>query len=189
MPIGDPAPPHKRERNTLTNLPVVTVDGAITSSDVVNYITSPDQYPISYIVEDPETIAARIEAQEMQSQTAEQLFGGLGDTALHGEDLIGKSFQLISCQWRQSDYADTGGFPVFGVFTIATSDGTFVKGIETLVCGARSVVRKAAIADSKGFLPYWVKMEAIPSKTKGQKPILDLVAGTKPVQLEDGSSF
>ena len=169
----------------MSNLPAVTVDGAITSSDVMKFISDPQQFPISYIVEDPETIAARIEAQEMQSQTAEQLFGGLQDSALHGEDLIGKTFQLISCQWRQSDYAETGGFPVFGVFTIATSDGS----IETLVCGARSVVRKAAIADAKGFLPYWVKMEAIQSKTKGQKPILDLVAGTQPVQLEDGSSF
>lgn len=159
----------------MSDLTPAVLEAAITSQDVVNYITNPDAYPLSWIAEDPEAIAARIEAQELTAQTAAQLFGGQTD-ALHGEDLIGINFQLISCQWRQSDYTENGGLPVFGVFTIALHDGS----IETLICGARSVVRKAAIAEAKGFLPYWVKMEAIPAKEKGRKPILDLVAGTAP---------
>jgi hypothetical protein len=168
----------------MSNITPVTIDAAITSADVVAYIANPDAHPISYLVEDPATVAARIEAQEIAAATPEQLFGGTAD-ALHGEDLIGRDFQIMSVSWRQSDYAETGGFPVFGVFTITLADGS----IETLVCGARSVVRKTAIADARGWLPYWVKMTAIPSSTKGQKPILDLITGTAPVQLADGGTF
>lgn len=157
------------------DLTPVIVEAAITSQDVVNYITSPEQYPIQQLVEDPEVIAARIEAEELMAQTPAQLFGGQMN-ALHGEDVIGKTFQILSVSWRHSDFTENGGLPVFGVFTVAFADGQ----IETLVCGARSVVRKVAIAAARGWLPVWVKMEAIPSKEKGRKPILDLVAGENP---------
>ena len=164
-----------RERVIMTDLVPVTIDAAISSHDVVAYITDPPSHPISWIAEDQEEIAARIEAQELGAKTPEQLFGGTTD-ALHGEDVVGKTFQLLDCQWRQSDYTENGGLPVFGVFTIAFADGE----VATLVCGARSVVRKAAIADARGWLPYWVKMEAIPAKEKGRKPILDLTTGEAP---------
>lgn len=155
------------------------LEAAIDCHDVVAYITDPSANPIQQIVEDPEVIAARIEAQELTAQSVAQLFGGTTD-ALHGDDVVGKTFQVIAAEWRHSDYTENGGLPVFGVFTIAFGDGS----IETLVCGARSVVRKIAIAQHRGWLPVWVKMNAIPSKEKGRKPILDLELGEAPFEAQ-----
>ena len=158
---------------------VVFTDAAISSADIVAYLKDPGQNPLHVLSEDPEQVAARIEAQEMAAQSIDQLLGG--EEVLHAKDVLGHSFQLLNCQWRPSDQA--GGLPVFGVFTIAMMNGD----IHTLVCGARSVVRKAAIADAKGWLPAWVKI--VEGKPTANGTPLDLAAGTAPVRTSDGGSF
>lgn len=155
------------------------IEAQITSSDVLAYLQDPKSSPLTFIAEDPEQIAARIEAQEIAAKSPEELFGG--DAVLHARDLIGQSFQLRSCSYRPSD--QPGGLPVFGVFSISTLNGESA----VLVCGARSVVRKAAVADAKGWLPLWVKITE--GKPTANGTPLDLSAGTAPAYTADGSAF
>ena len=159
------------------------VEAQVTSSDIVQWFADPEAHPIQFFKEDPEVVQRRIESQELNASSLSELLGN--ETALHGEDVVGRIFQLLSCDWRPTDEALGGSMPVFGVFKIAFADGS----IETLTCGARSVVRRAAIAQMRGWLPAWMTIKAIPSATKGYSPILELVAAEAPVAVPGGEPF
>lgn len=164
-------------------LPVVTVDGELTSQIVLAYFKDPEAVPyIASFKEDPEVVAARINAQQMGAQSAEELFGP--SDVLHGKEHTGKPFLFTEVHYQPSDI-EGEGLPIYGVYTVGTVDGE----VKTMTCGARSVVLKLAKADAEGWLPLWLKL------TKAEKPTpagyypLDVVTSKGPDTAADGTRF
>jgi hypothetical protein len=162
---------------------VATIDEALTSSLVVQYLKDPTSVDVLAFREDPEAVAARINAQILEADSVEALFGGKSDT-VQGKTYTNRPFQLRKVlNWQPSDQ-EGAGLPFFGVFEIATPDGEIL----TMTCGARGVVLRAAKADAEGWLPVWVKITEGTKTEAGFIP-LDLVGVDAPATLADGSSF
>ena len=74
--------------------------------------------------------------------------------------------------WLPSDRAESGGFPIFGVFSVADTSGE----THVLTCGAKSVVQKLAKADAEGWLPRWLSIVKAEKPTRAGYYPLDVVA-------------
>ena len=164
---------------------LVTIDGTMTSAQVVRYFEDPSGFTFKF-EEDPEEVSRRIEARTLGATSADDLFGT--DTVLHARDVLNKPFQFLSVEWRPSDL-EGEGLPFFGVFKVADGNGA----ISLLSCGARSVVLKAAKAEAEGWFPRWLKIVEVQVKNpvKGRSLPLDLVTAPDltPETLADGSTF
>ena len=160
---------------TTKSTDLVTIDGAMSSDQVVDFFGHPDRYDFR-IVEDPVEVQRRIEAATLAADSAESLFGA--PEVLHARDILGKPYQFLGVEWRPSDI-EGEGLPFFGVFKIADAGGE----IHLLSCGARSVVLKAARAEQIGLFPRWLKIVEVQVKNpvKGRQAPLDLVAADPPV--------
>ncbi len=123
-------------------------------------------------VGDPSEVAARIERQDLEATSIDQLLGASEMVA--GKDFVDKPFQLQRIEWQLSEI-DAASLPFYAVLHGVTYDGEAV----IIGVGARSVVRKAAKIDHEGWLPAWVKIVRGKKTTEGYYP-LDLVAAPEP---------
>ena len=121
---------------------------------------------------EPSEVAARIERQDLEATSAEQLFGSSEMVA--GKDFTDKPFRFERVEWQLSDI-EGAGLPFYAVLHGVTYEGEVV----VIGVGARSVVRKAAKADAEGWLPVWVKIVRGKKTAEGYYP-LDLVAAPEP---------
>jgi hypothetical protein len=153
---------------------LVTIDGTMTSTDVVKYFANPGSFEFSWS-EDPEEISARIDAQTLAATDADSLFGQ--EEVLKGKNNIGVAFLFQSVEWRPSDI-DGEGLPFYGLFHVVTAGGEK----HLLSCGAKNVVLKAAKAAELGLFPCWLKLVEVKVKNpkSGFSPPLDLVTATDP---------
>jgi hypothetical protein len=144
-------------------------DPSITNDDVVAYLTTGAPLPI--VVEDSDTIAARIDSQILAASSVEELFGE--SSVIHARDYLAKAFTLLSVEWRPSSFDDSeNSLPFFAVLHIVDMDGV----PQVITTGARSVMMKAAKAQLEGWLPLSVRIVEADKKTaNGYKP-LELVA-------------
>ena len=151
-----------------------TVDGDITSDDVLRFVQTGDSDRILNTVADPETVARRIEQRIIDADSLASLLGT--DTVLHARDYLNTPFRLLKVEWRPSDKND--GMPVYAVLTIADADGDVMP----MTCGARSVVLKLAKMDSAGWVDEqpWVKIVQGDKPTEAGNYTLDLQAAPAP---------
>jgi hypothetical protein len=147
-----------------------TIDGEITSDDVVRYVESGGTYEIALVKQDPEQVAQRINAKIIGASSAAELFGD--NQVLHAQDYLGTPFQLLSVEWRNSDLGE--GLPFYAVMQIATTEGEVL----TMTTGAQSVCLKVAVAAAKGFLPTWVKIVKSDRPTEAGNYPLDIQASS-----------
>ncbi len=159
----------------MTSKDLVTIDGTMTSTDVVSYFEHPDNFTFKWS-EDPEEVSRRIEAQLLGAETAEALFGG-GEDVLKGRDWIGRSMQYQGVQWRPSD-VEGEGLPFYALATVVLPDGS----IRLLSCGARKVVLQLATADKLALFPLWLRIVEVQVKNpiKGRSAPLELVSAPDP---------
>jgi hypothetical protein len=148
---------------------VAVPDSPISTADVVAHLTTGAPLPI--VVEDSETIAARIDSQILAATSVEELFGE--SAAIHARDYLSKAFNLLSVEWRPSSFEDgENSLPFFAVLHIVDMDGV----PQVITTGARSVMMKAAKAQLEGWLPLSVRIVEADKKTaNGYKP-LELVS-------------
>jgi hypothetical protein len=148
---------------------IAVPDSQITTADVVAFITNGT--PIPVVAEDPEAIAARIDAQVLAASSVAELFGET--SVIHARDYLAKAFTLLRVEWRPSSFEDnTDGLPFFAILHIVDMNGE----PQVITTGARSVMMKAAKAQHEGWLPLSVRIVESEKKTaNGYKP-LDLVA-------------
>jgi len=158
-----------QERLTMSDA-VAVPDSTISTADVVAHLTTGAPLPI--VVEDPETIAARIDSQILAASSVEELFGQ-SSAAIHARDYLSKAFNLLSVEWRPSSFDDSeNSLPFFAILHIVDMDGV----PQVITTGARSVMMKAAKAQLEGWLPLSVRIVEADKKTaNGYKP-LELVA-------------
>ena len=121
---------------------------------------------------DPSEVAARIERQDLEATSIEQLLGSSEMVA--GKDFVDKPFQVQRVEWQLSDI-DSAALPFYAVLHGVTYEGEAV----VIGVGARSVVRKAAKVEHEGWLPVWVKIVRGKKTAEGYYP-LDLVAAPEP---------
>jgi hypothetical protein len=150
---------------------VVAVGGeGITSAQVVELFETGDIYAATFALQaaDPDEVRNRIRDRELGASSPEELFGGGEVTS--GKNYINKPFSLQSVEWQPSDIAGEG-LPLYAVLHVVTPEGE----AKVLTCGAEGVVRKAAIAAARGWLPLWLKITEGKTTEAGYKP-LDLVS-------------
>ena len=153
---------------------IVTIDGPMQSQQVIDYLWEPDRFHFTPFEDDPEAIQRRIVEQDLAASSADDLFGVT--ELLHAKDLVGKPFQLNDVEWRPSSIDGGQGLPFYGIFSVVLATGE----ITAFSCGAAGVVRKAAIAKARGWLPVWVKIVERDKTASGYVP-LDLVGVKAPV--------
>jgi hypothetical protein len=146
---------------------VAVPDSTISTADVVAHLTT--GAPIPIVAEDPETIAARIDAQILSAGSVEELFGE--QSVIHARDYLAKAFTLLRVEWRPSDI-EGDGLPFFAVMHIVDMNGE----AQVITTGARSVCMKAAKAQHEGWLPLSVRIVQSDKKTASGYQPLDLVA-------------
>ena len=151
----------------MTSTPAVP-ENAISASDVVEFIESGGTKSFAIVVEDPATIAARIDSQILSASSVEELFGER--EVIHARDYLNKPFRLLNVEWRPSDI-EGDGLPFFAVMHIATMDGEPA----VLTTGARSVLLKVAKAQKEGWLPLEVRLVQSEKKTASGYQPLDLM--------------
>lgn len=151
-----------------TPVRATVVDG-LSSKTVLDYLVDPDSVDISvFEVEDPDAIAARITAEQIDATSAETLFGP--PDVWHAEDVLGKPLTFISVTWLPSS-VEGDGLPIFGVFKVADASGE----THVLTCGAKSVVLKLAKADYEGWLPRRLKLVQAEKTTGSGRLPYDLI--------------
>lgn len=150
---------------------IVTIDGKVTSTDVVKYVQDPAGFRIEMIKEDPDEVAARIMGRLLSAETADDIFGPA--ETLSSKTYINKPFRIDSVDWVNSETNED--FPLFAVLSIITAEGSH----EVLTTGAKKPCTQIALADSKGLLPVWVKFTS--TKTSRGFDALDLVSAPNPL--------
>jgi hypothetical protein len=125
--------------------------------------------------QDPEAIRSRLDAQVLNAESAEELFGG--SEVIAAKQFLNKPFGLLSVDFLPSDI-EGEGLPFYAILQIVDGNGER----HTLSCGARSVVQKAAVAQANGWLPRWLKITEGKQTAAGYKP-LDLVAAPSPEEF------
>ena len=153
------------------NLPV-TIDQALTPTEVLAYLKDPGSIQIEAYKADPEQVRARIEERLYSAKSIEELLGE--SEVISGKGYVNKPFQVRSVEWQVSDVEGGEGLPFYAACSIVTTDGTMT----VLTCGARSVVQKLAIMASQGWLPAWVKLTS--TRTAAGFDVLDLVSAPEP---------
>lgn len=155
------------------------ISGSPTSTEVVAYLQDPSGFELVVYEEDPEEVSRRILLRQLTAQSADELFGS--NETLSAQEVIGVPLQVRSVEWRPSQL-EGEGLPFFAVCKVARSSGE----IETLTCGAQSVCLKLAIADSRGWLPLWLRIVMAEEPTRSGRRPLDLVTAAEPT---DGEAF
>lgn len=152
------------------NLPV-TIDQAITSTEVLTFLKDPTSIQIEAYKADPEEVRRRIESRAYEAQSLDELLGE--SQVISGKAYVNKPFQVRSIEWQISDI-EGEGLPFYAVLSIVDTAGT----IGVLTCGGRSVVQKLAIMQANGWLPAWVKLTS--ATTEGGYTVLDLTSAPAP---------
>ena len=127
---------------------------------------------------DPEATAESIAAQDFGATSLEELFGG--GESVGSKDFVDQIFCLKSVSYNKTDMEGGAGLPFYAVLHGVTPDGEPVH----VTSGAQNIVRKAALADSKGWLnpgPVWVVIRA--TETKRGRTALSLEAAPKAEEL------
>lgn len=147
---------------------LVTIDEALSSALVLAYLEDPSSTTITLFEEDPDEVRRRIEAQLLSATSLDELLGERSLTP--GKTFVNKPFEARGVSWRHSDI-EGEGLPFYAIIEAVTPDGELLQ----ISCGARSVVQKLAIMESRGWLPAWVRIVEGKTTPSGYKP-LDLVA-------------
>lgn len=148
---------------------LVTIDGTITSADVVAYCQNPGGFAIKSIVRDPDEVAAEMMADALGAESPDALFGG--GEVLHAKEYVNRPFILNSVSWQHSQI-EGPGLEVYAVLRLTDQDGR----PQVMTTSAEKICLKVAIADSKGWLPQPLKItEAVTAQ--GYK-VLDIVAAS-----------
>jgi hypothetical protein len=149
--------------------PIVSAD-SLTTSYVLDLFSSPntDFSKLAFSTAAPEVIAAKIAARDLNAASLEELLGG--SETISGRDYVQKPFCITGIEWQVSDIKGEG-LPFYVVMHAANIDGEAI----TITTGARSVMRKVAVMEQKGWFPAWVKITKGEKTESGGEP-LDLVA-------------
>ena len=147
---------------------------ALSTSYVLDLFSSPttDFSKLVFTTAAPEAIAAKIALRDLNAESLEELLGG--SETIQGRDYVQKPFCILSIDWQISTIKGEG-LPFYVVMHCANLDGESI----TIVTGARSVLRKVAVMDQKGWLPAWVKITKGEKTESGGEP-LDLVSAPNP---------
>ena len=147
---------------------IVTVDEALSSALVLAYLDNPGGVEIQMFEEDPDEVRRRIEAQLLGASSLDELLGERELTS--GKSFVNKPFEARGVSWRHSDI-EGEGLPFYAIVDAVTPNGEVLQ----ISVGARSVVQKLAIMESRGWLPAWVRITEGKTTPNGYKP-LDLVS-------------
>lgn len=146
--------------------PVVTVDQALTSTEVLLYLKNPDAIALDSFKEPAEDVRARISDRKLAATSVEELAGER--KAVSGKSYVNKPFTVRSVAWLASDIEGGEGLPIYALCNVADYDGN----VFALACGGWDFVETLAIADSRGWLKdqWWKIVEAKPT-AEGFKPL------------------
>ncbi len=151
----------------------VSTPDRITSSLVLDVLLGKvDPKRLVFGTDDPQAVAERIALRDLQASSPEELFGVRELVA--GKDFVEKPFSLVSVEWAESTL-EASDLPFFAILHGVTYDGEMV----TIGVGAKAVMRKAAKADTEGWLPQWVRIVRGKKTSDGYYP-LDLAASPEP---------
>ena len=158
---------------------LVTIDGTMTSAQVVRYFEDPSGFTFKF-EEDPEEVSARIEAQLLGADSDTDIFGDR-EEVLKAREWVGRPLLFQSMELRPSDM-EGEGLPFYGLFTVVTPQGEQ----RLLSCGARKVVLQGAKAAVEGRFPRWLKVSEVQVKNpvKGRSAPLELVAAPDPTEAD-----
>jgi hypothetical protein len=133
---------------------IVPINEDFGAADVVKLFDSGEIDKAQFIFEfaDKGEIARRIEEQELAAGSWDELAGAGG--TISGKDYTGKPFKILAVHWNPTDEGNTEGLGLYAVMDAVDMNGQQL----TLTCGARSVVRKVAIAAAREWLPVWAKL-------------------------------
>jgi hypothetical protein len=146
---------------------IVPIDENFGSAQIAALFQSQeiDKVTFAFKFADPAEVARKIEEQELAATSFDALLGG-GTVA--GKEYVGKPVYIDKVDWFPTQKADAA------IKVYAVLRGSDVNGEQiTITCGARSVMRKIAIADANGWLPRWMKISSTP--LEGGNEALDLV--------------
>jgi len=118
-------------------------------------------------VRDPAVIAAEIAQRDVNAGSLDELLEE--SKLISGKDYVDKGFALLSVEWQESTIENGDGLPFYAVLHGATPDGEYV----TIGCGAKSVVRRAALMDINDWCGpnAWVKITRGPRLESGNYPL------------------
>jgi hypothetical protein len=149
---------------------IVPITDKFGSAEIVALFESGeiDKVEFAFQFADPAETARRIEEQELNATSVETLLGG-GTVA--GKEHVGKPFKIDAVDWFPTKKADAA-IKVYAVLRGHDFDGEVV----TITCGARSVMRKAAIMDARGWLDkQYVKITSTPLESGNEALDLTMV--------------
>lgn len=157
MPSNKPVP---------ASNPPVTIDQALTSTEVLLYLKDPDSVALDAFKEPAEAVRARISDRKLAAGSVEELAGER--KSVSGKSYVNKPFTIRSVAWLASDYDEGDGLPIYALCQVADYDGNLFA----LSCGGWDVVETIAIADQRGWLAdqWWKIVEAKPTEA-GYKPL------------------
>ena len=103
---------------------------------------------------DPEEVAAEIASRDVHASSLDELLGE--SKMIAGKDYADKGFALLSVEWQESTIEGGEGLPFYAVLKGVTPEGESI----TIGCGAKTVVRRAAVMDINGWCgpDAWVKI-------------------------------
>jgi hypothetical protein len=134
--------------------PAVEPD-TLSSSLVIDILANPGRAATFVAkVRDPEQVAAEIALRDLNATSRDDLLGE--SKMIAGKNYVDKGFALTSVEWQESTFEGGEGLPFYAVLHGVTPDGESV----TIGCGAKTVVRRAALMDIKGWCgpDAWVKI-------------------------------
>lgn len=156
------------------NLPV-TIDQALGATEVLIWLKDPDKIALEQFQAPAEDVQRAITDRHLAAGSAAELLGE--QTSIAGKDYLNKPFSIVSAQWLASDHDEPGSLPIYALMRVTDYDGNLV----VLNCGARNVVEKVAVMESRGwFGDSWVKLVKADRPTAAGFYPLDLVAAPAP---------
>ena len=103
-----------------------------------------DKVEFAFQFADPAETARRIEQQDLEAKSLDAL---LGSGTVAGKEFVGKPFKANAVDWFPTKKLDAP-IKVYCVIRGVDPNGEVV----TITCGARSVMRKIAVMDIRGWL-------------------------------------
>ena len=172
--------PAKKPGRTLAKtagLPAGLRQGMAFSSQVVVSLMADPELLVPEIVAmfefeggDPDATSESIAAEDFAAGSLAELLGGGDATA--AKEFVNETFCLKSVTYNKADLVKfPNALPFYAVLHGVTADGEVVH----VTVGSENVVRKAALADSKGWLRdggAWVVIRS--SETKRGRTVLNL---------------
>jgi len=136
---------------------IVPISENFGSAEIVSLFDSGeiDKVEFAFQFADPAETARRIEQQDLEATSLDAL---LASGTVAGKEFVGKPFRAQSVSWFPTKKADAP-IKVYSVIRGVDPNGEVV----TITCGARSVMRKIAVMDARGWLSdEFIKITSTP---------------------------